>query len=648
MDASVSRAGAGAGAGAGGAHASLLQQLLPMMAMQALGGGGRKGGGGGDGALGGTGGGGLVHLFLFDVASKALPVAAGFLVSAFHSRMKARSNRLYEMMRNGDGHLSKKGSVVLERDLDARPSPSDDMFDAVLAHASDLPQTRFVRRMENGMFTVETTDDIPLGGCVFFRKMANGVGSASASSEKRIAIEVFSFDKTIVQLRDFLNEMEEKYKTLRNNALGRHIFYFDEIPQKKPAAGQPAHLTPPNLVFSMFQLNTNKDLTNVFGRPMRNVVKRIEFFVKNRAWYEAKGVPYTMGLLLHGQGGCGKTSLAKALARSTNRHIVNVKFSKATTVTQLHNLFYSGRMQVVNGGRDSQGSVFNIPIDKVIIMLEDVDCLTDIVIDRRIKAKERRDAATARIKSGGAPVLKLPDAGRLIDKIAKLGLPANVEEQQALLEAVAQLQMMHRGARELNQKEEEEAKAKEATGDELNLSILLNVLDGILETPGRILIMTSNHPERLDRALIRPGRIDAIVHFTKSSREDIKDMVESLCDVSLSDDALDGVPEFAWTPAEVTQVIFENMDADGSGVDAIVAKLRVPPPPPPPDGADDDDDDGNEKAEEVDDVGGAPVLVPSSASTSIGKNAATTESKILAENVREPVPFDAFSMMGDF
>merc|ERR1719384_3032034 len=44
--------------------------------------------------------------------------------------------------------------------------------------------------------------------------------------------------------------------------------------------------------------------------------------------------------------------------------------------------------------------------------------------------------------------------------------------------------------------------------DKLNLSGLLNVLDGVVDTPERILIMTTNPPEQLDPALIRPGRID--------------------------------------------------------------------------------------------------------------------------------------------
>lgn len=42
---------------------------------------------------------------------------------------------------------------------------------------------------------------------------------------------------------------------------------------------------------------------------------------------------------------------------------------------------------------------------------------------------------------------------------------------------------------------------------------LLNVLDGVVDSPGRIVIMTTNHPDALDAALIRPGRIDKKIHL---------------------------------------------------------------------------------------------------------------------------------------
>lgn len=40
---------------------------------------------------------------------------------------------------------------------------------------------------------------------------------------------------------------------------------------------------------------------------------------------------------------------------------------------------------------------------------------------------------------------------------------------------------------------------------------LLNVLDGVVDTPGRIVILTTNVVDVLDRALIRPGRIDKTI-----------------------------------------------------------------------------------------------------------------------------------------
>merc|ERR1712211_60304 len=47
----------------------------------------------------------------------------------------------------------------------------------------------------------------------------------------------------------------------------------------------------------------------------------------------------------------------------------------------------------------------------------------------------------------------------------------------------------------------------------LTLATLLEVLDGVMEMDGRMLIITTNYPERLDKALIRPGRIDMKVKF---------------------------------------------------------------------------------------------------------------------------------------
>uniref|UniRef100_A0A8H7K2N6 BCS1 N-terminal domain-containing protein n=1 Tax=Bionectria ochroleuca TaxID=29856 RepID=A0A8H7K2N6_BIOOC len=53
----------------------------------------------------------------------------------------------------------------------------------------------------------------------------------------------------------------------------------------------------------------------------------------------------------------------------------------------------------------------------------------------------------------------------------------------------------------------------EVTKKGVTLSGLLNVLDGVSSQDDRILIMTTNHPEKLDDALTRPGRVDLKIAF---------------------------------------------------------------------------------------------------------------------------------------
>lgn len=108
--------------------------------------------------------------------------------------------------------------------------------------------------------------------------------------------------------------------------------------------------------------------------------------------------------------------------------------------------------------------------------------------------------------------------------------------------------------------------------DKLNLSGLLNVLDGVVDTPGRIVIMTTNHPERLDPALIRPGRIDKKLLLGYMRAVDIVSMIEHYFDTVLNErqkrrveraiEGGDGLPAVRLTPAQVEQFACEFDDVD--------------------------------------------------------------------------------------
>lgn len=58
----------------------------------------------------------------------------------------------------------------------------------------------------------------------------------------------------------------------------------------------------------------------------------------------------------------------------------------------------------------------------------------------------------------------------------------------------------------------------------LTFSGLLNALDGVASAEGRILFMTTNHVDKLDSALIRPGRVDTRAYVGYASESQVERM----------------------------------------------------------------------------------------------------------------------------
>ncbi|CAH0029913.1 unnamed protein product [Clonostachys rhizophaga] len=70
-----------------------------------------------------------------------------------------------------------------------------------------------------------------------------------------------------------------------------------------------------------------------------------------------------------------------------------------------------------------------------------------------------------------------------------------------------------------NEENKTNGTATNTTTGKLSLSGLLNILDGVASQEGRVLIMTTNHIEKLDKALIRPGRVDMTVLFGRADNK---------------------------------------------------------------------------------------------------------------------------------
>jgi SpoVK/Ycf46/Vps4 family AAA+-type ATPase len=109
----------------------------------------------------------------------------------------------------------------------------------------------------------------------------------------------------------------------------------------------------------------------------------------------------------------------------------------------------------------------------------------------------------------------------------------------------------------------------------INLSFMLNLLDGVLETPGRMMIITSNYPDKLDDAILRPGRIDIKIQFKRASVQVICDMLAHFYNMNPDDFKSEISANFdeIFTPAEIMDVCSNNYTDYKNAINELKNKL---------------------------------------------------------------------------
>lgn len=389
----------------------------------------------------------------------------------------------------------------------------------------------------------------------------SGSGGGGGGGDDSVqVIELYSYELKIDDLRDFLDRIVYEYKLKLQNKLGDKCYYFSMKPM--PIPRNPADnklpdysMAPPHFLFTMKPFVTNRRFKNVIGTQSKRIQQRVEFFRDNKKWYDDKGVPYTLGFLLSGPPGGGKTSTIKCVANEMKRHIINVVLSGDVTKTQMENLFFSESIHVQTGGKIES---YQIPISKRLYVFEDIDCQggCDVIFEREKAAEVTTTEPEKEDEPTHAAVLVSP-----VDFAPMSNMPMGYASAQSLYS------MSHPGgstiAKRSSSGDSTSAAANAAPhAEKLTLSHLLNLLDGILETPGRIIIMTSNFPKKIDRAMIRPGRIDLICEFKRCDHEMIIEFFTNYYNTPLSEEQkrrIRALPSEKYTPAEFSKILFENI-----------------------------------------------------------------------------------------
>jgi SpoVK/Ycf46/Vps4 family AAA+-type ATPase len=90
------------------------------------------------------------------------------------------------------------------------------------------------------------------------------------------------------------------------------------------------------------------------------------------------------------------------------------------------------------------------------------------------------------------------------------------------------------------------------------------------------LVITTNYPDRLDPALIRPGRIDVRIDFGKATRSLILEMVNNFYAATLPITTIPEELHKALTPAEVMECLCAHFRDSDAAIQHLVAKVRAP------------------------------------------------------------------------
>ncbi|RPD58679.1 P-loop containing nucleoside triphosphate hydrolase protein [Lentinus tigrinus ALCF2SS1-7] len=181
-------------------------------------------------------------------------------------------------------------------------------------------------------------------------------------------------------------------------------------------------------------------------------------FLKSEKWYADRGIPFRRGYLLYGVPGSGKSSLIHAIAGELMLDIYVVSLSSSwindSTLTTL-----MGRVPA-----------------RCIVLLEDLDAA--------FTRSTSRDGSST-------------------------GNPEGKSDEKPTEQTTSTSSTARSRVRKNDQLSDVNT---------LSLSGLLNALDGVAASEGRLLFATTNHLERLDPALSRPGRMDVWIEFKNASK----------------------------------------------------------------------------------------------------------------------------------
>ncbi|EPE04707.1 bcs1-like protein [Ophiostoma piceae UAMH 11346] len=318
---------------------------------------------------------------------------------------------------------------------------------------------------------------------IVFRRSQSRESTNMLSSDQRECITLSCFGRNPAILKELLLEARRLYI---ERDCHKTVIYRGSSSGRRYRTGEPTWIrcmarNPRPLSTVILNEKVKSDLVNDIKDYLDPATRR---------WYANRGIPYRRGYLLYGPPGTGKSSLSMSLAGHFN---VNI---------------YIVSLNGVAATEETLAQLFDDLPRKCIVLLEDIDTagLTHTrESDEDSKASKNKDKGANGLDSESESSSSSDSDN---DSDATNGKKKDKDSSK----------------NDDSSDKKGSGRSKKDKAGRLSLSGLLNILDGVASQEGRLLIMTTNHIEKLDKALIRPGRVDMMVKFDRADR----DMIEAL------------------------------------------------------------------------------------------------------------------------
>lgn len=263
---------------------------------------------------------------------------------------------------------------------------------------------------------------------------------------------------------------------------------------------------------SIGPINKKKTFDTLFYPQKDELIKILQKFRDGKMYPAHIPMDNKLGIILYGPPGTGKTGTVSAIANMLKRNLLVINFTTITTCKQLDEIL------------DSRN------YSKYVYVFDEFDCVLDVI--------------SGNSGSGGAANREKKEDW------AQLLLCAEGEERKSILEMIR--------------------KGRTRKDDSpIDLAYLLQKLDGLETAENRIIIATTNNPDKINPALLRPGRFDIKICLGLCTSEMAVDILTNFYKGEHEKIQTANIPGGRYSPLQLI-----NMAIQAPNIDTLLEQLR--------------------------------------------------------------------------